>query len=194
MSATGALAGTTVAQKTSASKQQDRFVLANEHVKELLLLMDTDKNGKISKQEWMNFMEAEFNRLDKEGKGELDLKVLLESRLSVRHVRVEHAGKSCLLSSGKTQVSFRQSTLRANIRDVSRPRYPGSALLQVETLRFLLFDHDPEYGLEVPAAIRSLQITCVRTAPKKRAHVNRMSHKSLSAGRDNCPVCGNEPD
>ena len=41
----------------------------------------------------MNFMEAEFNRLDKEGKEELDLKALLESRLSVRHVRVEHTGK-----------------------------------------------------------------------------------------------------
>jgi Ca2+-binding EF-hand superfamily protein len=50
-------------------------------VKELLLLMDTDKNGKISKQEWMAFMEAEFNQLDKEGKGELDPKQLSQSRL-----------------------------------------------------------------------------------------------------------------
>ena len=30
--------------------------------------------------------------------------------------------------------------------------------------RFLLFDHDQKYGLEVPAAIRSLQITCVQTS------------------------------
>jgi predicted DCC family thiol-disulfide oxidoreductase YuxK len=30
--------------------------------------------------------------------------------------------------------------------------------------RFLLFDHDQKYGLEVPAAIRSLHITCVRTS------------------------------
>src|SRR5258708_2221360 len=30
--------------------------------------------------------------------------------------------------------------------------------------RFLLFDHDQKYGLEVPAALRSLQITCVPTA------------------------------
>jgi putative transposase len=30
--------------------------------------------------------------------------------------------------------------------------------------KFLLFDHDRKYGLEVPAAIGSLQITCVRTS------------------------------
>ena len=30
--------------------------------------------------------------------------------------------------------------------------------------KFLLFDHDQKYGLEVLAAIRSLQITCVRTS------------------------------
>jgi Ca2+-binding EF-hand superfamily protein len=71
-------------QKVVASEQQDKFVLANEHVKELLLLMDTDKNGRISKQEWMNFMEAEFNRLDKDGNGELDTQELLQSRLSIR--------------------------------------------------------------------------------------------------------------
>jgi putative transposase len=30
--------------------------------------------------------------------------------------------------------------------------------------KFLLFDHDQKYGLEVLSALRSLQITCVRTA------------------------------
>jgi len=30
--------------------------------------------------------------------------------------------------------------------------------------RFLLFDHDAKYGLEVPASIRSLKMTPVRTA------------------------------
>jgi putative transposase len=29
---------------------------------------------------------------------------------------------------------------------------------------YLLFDHDQKYGLEVLAAIRSMQITCVRTS------------------------------
>jgi len=32
----------------------------------------------------MNFMEAEFNKLDKDGNGEFDLKELLQSRLSAR--------------------------------------------------------------------------------------------------------------
>jgi len=83
MGATGAVVTLAAAQKQNASTQQDKFATANRHVKELLLLMDADKNGKISKQEWMNFMEAEFNRLDRDGNGELDLKELLQSRLSV---------------------------------------------------------------------------------------------------------------
>ena len=80
MSATGVA----VAQKLGASAQQDKFAMANENVKKLLLLMDTDKSGKVSKREWMNFMEAEFNRLDKDGNGELDLKELRQSVVSVR--------------------------------------------------------------------------------------------------------------
>jgi 3-polyprenyl-4-hydroxybenzoate decarboxylase len=81
--ASGAVVATAVAQKSSA--QPDRIAVVNSDVKELLLMMDADKNGKISKQEWMNFMEAEFNQLDKEGKGELDLKQLSQSRLIVKH-------------------------------------------------------------------------------------------------------------
>jgi hypothetical protein len=52
--------------------------------KELLLLMDKDKNGKVSKQEFMNFMEAEFNRLDKDKSGELDVQELTQSQFQVR--------------------------------------------------------------------------------------------------------------
>ena len=85
MGAGGALAGTAVAQKPAETRQPDKFAQANINVKELLLLMDTDKNGKISKQEWMNFMEAEFNQLDKAGKGELDPKDLEQSRIVVKH-------------------------------------------------------------------------------------------------------------
>lgn len=81
ISATGAA----LAQKMPAPAQQDKFVLANEDVKELLLLMDTDKSGKISKKEWMSFMEAEFNRLDKDGNGELDANELRQSGVTIRH-------------------------------------------------------------------------------------------------------------
>ena len=30
--------------------------------------------------------------------------------------------------------------------------------------RFLIFDHDAKYGLEVPAALRSMHITCLQTS------------------------------
>jgi len=55
--------------------------------------MDTDKTGKVSKQEWMKFMEAEFDRLDKDKKGELDPKQLMESRVWVKHESFESFGK-----------------------------------------------------------------------------------------------------
>lgn len=80
MSATGAA----VAQKVGAPAQGDKFAAANENVKQLLLLMDTDKSGRISKHEWMSFMEAEFNRLDKDGNGELDLNELRQTGIVVR--------------------------------------------------------------------------------------------------------------
>ncbi len=80
MSATGAA----VAQKVAAPAQGDKFALANQNVKQLLLLMDTDKNGRISKREWMSFMEAEFNRLDRDGNGELDLNELRQSGIAIR--------------------------------------------------------------------------------------------------------------
>ena len=85
-----AVALTTFAQKAAVPKQPDKIVQADQNIRELLLLMDTDKNGKISKQAWMMFMEAEFDRLDREKKGELDRKELLQS---VRHPRAADVGK-----------------------------------------------------------------------------------------------------
>jgi hypothetical protein len=69
----------------------DKQALAEGEVKQLLLLMDTDKIGKISKQEWMKFMEAEFDRLDKSKNGELDVKEIAQSKL--RASRSANAGK-----------------------------------------------------------------------------------------------------
>jgi len=52
----------------------------------LLRLMDTDNNGKVSRAEYMAFMAAEFDRLDINHDGELDLKELEKSQLiTVRH-------------------------------------------------------------------------------------------------------------
>ena len=83
--ATWAVLGIAVAQKASVPKPQEKLSLGDAQVKQLLLLMDTDKNGKISKQEWMNFMEAEFDRLDTAKNGQLDVKQLAQSQLRVSH-------------------------------------------------------------------------------------------------------------
>ena len=74
--ATGAMLGTAATQKASASKPQDNLALGEGEVKKLVLLMETDNEGKVSKQEFMSFMEAEFNRLDKNKDGKLDVKEL----------------------------------------------------------------------------------------------------------------------
>jgi hypothetical protein len=77
--------GTAASQKASAPKAQDRLTLGEEHVKQLLLLMDTDKNGMVSKQEYMHFMEAEFQRLDKSHEGQLNARQLNQSTVSASH-------------------------------------------------------------------------------------------------------------
>ena len=51
----------------------------------LLQLMDTDKNGKVSKEEFMHFMEAEFTFADKNHDGELDPKELQHLVQGLRH-------------------------------------------------------------------------------------------------------------
>jgi len=84
------IAGTTLAQKATAPKPQDKLVLAESQVTQLLLLMDTGKNGKVSKQEWLKFMEAEFDRLDKGKKGELSVRDLTPQ---LRASRFAEAGK-----------------------------------------------------------------------------------------------------
>jgi hypothetical protein len=68
-------------QKDATPRKGDTLALGEAEVKQLLLLMDTNKNGKVSKQEFMQFMEAEFDRLDKDKSGELDPKELAQSRL-----------------------------------------------------------------------------------------------------------------
>jgi Ca2+-binding EF-hand superfamily protein len=81
--AVGALLATAAAQ--AADKPKDKLALGEEEVKQLILLMDADKNGKLSKEEYMRFMAAEFDRLDIDHSGELDVKELTQSTFRVVH-------------------------------------------------------------------------------------------------------------
>lgn len=69
------------AQKASVPKPPAGARLNEEQVRQLMVLMDTNKDGKVSKQEWMKFMEAEFDRLDKDHDGSLDADDLTGSKL-----------------------------------------------------------------------------------------------------------------
>ena len=80
--ATVTMMGTAAAQKASVPKPQNKLAMAEDGVKQLLSLMNTDRNGMVSKQEFMKFMEAEFERLDKDKKGELNVKELTQSSLT----------------------------------------------------------------------------------------------------------------
>jgi hypothetical protein len=73
--------GAAAPQKQNVPKVPDKVLLGEPQVKQLLLLMDTDQNGKISKAEWMAYMSAEFDRLDTDKSGELDVKELAQSSL-----------------------------------------------------------------------------------------------------------------
>jgi hypothetical protein len=65
--APGVVPRTAVAQtKASVPKPQNKMVIAENEFKQLLLLMDANK---ISKQEYMKFMEAEFDWFDKNHMG-----------------------------------------------------------------------------------------------------------------------------
>ncbi|MGA2424094.1 MAG: hypothetical protein ABSG07_08835 [Terriglobales bacterium] len=77
---TGVVSPTPAAERAERERKR---AAATEAAKQLLLVMDADKSGKISKQEWMKFMEAEFDRLDTDHKGHLDVKELTQSRVQV---------------------------------------------------------------------------------------------------------------
>ena len=84
--------GVGFAQK-NVPRQPDRHVMAIEKIKQLLLVMETDKRGKISKQQWMAFMENEFDRLDVEKKGELDQTSIRQSMAYVKQARFADSGR-----------------------------------------------------------------------------------------------------
>jgi EF-hand domain pair len=66
----GAASGPAFAQSVWALEQ------GKKETRQLLRLMDTDQNGRVSKAEFMRFMEAEFDRLDVDHSGELSVQEL----------------------------------------------------------------------------------------------------------------------
>jgi hypothetical protein len=78
-------AGAALGTSQAADKPKDKLTIGEADVKQLLLLMDADQNGKISREEYMRFMEAEFDRLDIDKNGELDVKELTQSAFRVSH-------------------------------------------------------------------------------------------------------------
>jgi hypothetical protein len=46
--------------------------------------MDRNKDGKVSKEEWISFMEMEFDRLDTNHDGLVDAKDLEQSQFQLR--------------------------------------------------------------------------------------------------------------
>jgi len=88
LAAISPIPGNGAEQRQTLPKPPDKQTLRTDRVKQLLLLMDTDKNGKISKQEWLTVMAAEFDRLDKDKSGNLDVKEIATPASSARHFAV----------------------------------------------------------------------------------------------------------
>ena len=79
----GKSTGVTPTPAAEETEKERKVAAATDAAKQLLLVMDTNKSGKVSREEWMKFMEAEFARLDTDHKGQLDVKELTQSRVRV---------------------------------------------------------------------------------------------------------------
>jgi hypothetical protein len=85
------LTASAAAQKASPPKTPDIVAMGQPQVTQLLLLMEADKGGRVSKDQWMKFMAAEFDRLDKGKNGQVNLKEL--KGLEERPTRIAAVGK-----------------------------------------------------------------------------------------------------
>ena len=75
------LAAVLVAGMAGAAEPPKKVAAGVYKTKELLLLMDQDRNGKVSRDEFMRFMAAEFDVLDVDHDGELDVAELTGVRV-----------------------------------------------------------------------------------------------------------------
>src|SRR5579863_1786784 len=78
--AVAVLVGGLVGVRAFASPHLDSATAGLKNTIQLLVLMETDGSGKVTKAEFMHFMEAEFDRLDTNKNGELDVKELTQTQ------------------------------------------------------------------------------------------------------------------
>jgi hypothetical protein len=88
-----ALATDAPAAAPVAAEPAQKLITGLTSTAQLLQLMDTDKNGKVSKEEFMRFMEAEFNYADKNKDNELDPKEFKAFVRSLNRPRVNGPGR-----------------------------------------------------------------------------------------------------
>jgi hypothetical protein len=74
--AAGTEVGTAIARE--GMHRSDKVSMGEEKIKKLLPLMDQDKDGQVSRQAFMKYMEAAFERLDKEKSGHLSVRGLTQ--------------------------------------------------------------------------------------------------------------------
>jgi hypothetical protein len=67
----------------SVPKPQNDLAIGEGDARQLMLLIGMNKDGKVTKKAWMKFMSEEFDRLDKDKSGTLDVKELEQSKLRV---------------------------------------------------------------------------------------------------------------
>jgi hypothetical protein len=72
LAAAGAITAPAIAADAPAGADASKLTAGLTPLERLIDLMDTDKSGKVSKAEFMKFMQAEFDFADKNKDGELD--------------------------------------------------------------------------------------------------------------------------
>jgi hypothetical protein len=83
LAALGATAPSSLQAQSPAQIPAEKVAEGQSAALKLLKLMDTDKSGKVSRAEFMAFMTAEFDRLDLDHDGELDVREL--EQLEINH-------------------------------------------------------------------------------------------------------------
>jgi hypothetical protein len=80
--AAGIFLTTAAAQKASVPRAQDRLTMGEEPTKELLQVISANGRDVVTKQEYMKFAEAEFDRLDKEKAGAVNVRLFSQTTVA----------------------------------------------------------------------------------------------------------------